>query len=57
MKAKIEIRMDTDAFCDLPSTELARILRLCAIAAEEGDSEMVLRDLNGNTVGKFEVTK
>lgn len=55
MKAKIEITMNNAAFEDQPATELARILRECAVYSEEGATEMTLRDINGNKVGKFEV--
>lgn len=52
---KISVAMDNDAFTDLPSEELARILRFCATLAEEGETSAKLRDINGNTVGTFEV--
>ncbi len=58
MKAKIEIEMSNAAFEEAPASELARILRELANRVEgDGDELGLIRDINGNTVGKFEVVK
>ncbi len=63
MKARIEIRMDNDAFVGRPGSELARILREIADQAEAYDGAEdfrefthPLRDTNGNSIGGIEVT-
>ena len=57
MKFTCEIDMDNAAFDDCPATEAARILRNVARMVEEGRGNAKLLDTNGNTVGKFAVTK
>lgn len=57
MNAKIKILMDNAAFEDQPATELARILRNLAEKIESGTCACTLYDLNGNSVGRFEVSK
>lgn len=51
------VKFDTDnsAFDD-PRYEVARILRDTARQVEDGKTEGVVRDLNGNTVGTFKFT-
>lgn len=56
MKAKIEIKMDNAAFGDDPNAELARILRELAEQAENGLRIRTLFDINGNRVGRFEIS-
>lgn len=57
MKAKIEIQMDGAAFEETCGTELGRILRELAHEIENNGETgpCVLRDINGDKVGKFEV--
>ena len=56
MKAVIEIEMDNAAFEDSPASELARILRGIAAKVANGETEIVARDINGNSVGSLEIT-
>jgi len=57
--ATIKIQMDSDAFHESASAELARILRNladCVVMADLNDPfdrKMMLRDSNGNLVGQF----
>ncbi len=57
MKARIEIQMDNAAFDEMGhASELGRILRELAHEIEtNGETGCPLHDINGNTVGKFEV--
>lgn len=57
MKATIKIQMDNAAFDEFPASELGRILREVAERAEDGDTERNLFDINGNKVGRFEVSE
>jgi hypothetical protein len=58
MKAVIVINMENAAFDDAPASELARILRDTAKRIQEnGDGEITLRDINGNTVGYFTIVR
>ncbi len=63
MKLKLEIVADNAAFEEALGFELARILREAANRLElavwdvPGPIGMVLRDVNGNTVGQLTVTK
>lgn len=52
MIAKIKIEMANAAF-EEPASELARILRDLAKKIEDGQTDCALRDVNGNTVGRF----
>ena len=49
---------DSDAFADQPEIEIARLLRHAATRVEQGffgrHSAMQVRDINGNTVGRWE---
>lgn len=58
----IEINTDNAAFSEMPSNEIIRILKeLCETAYHDGFAGMkqsgktALRDVNGNTVGKFDL--
>lgn len=61
MKLKIEIEMDNAAFEESSGDECARILQVVAQDCKRGhilpEFERVLRDVNGNTVGKAKVTR
>jgi len=61
MKAVIKINMDNAAFDPEPSIELGRILREVADEVDpwpiKPGSRMILRDINGNTVGELKVSK
>lgn len=61
MKLTITIKMNNEAFGDDPGTEVARILRKLSMTTEQervfiGDSWRLI-DINGNIVGKAEVTE
>lgn len=58
MKLKIEIDMDNAAFEEFPVGEVEAILRKAvSLLYFDGSKEVVvLRDRNGNTVGKATVT-
>lgn len=51
---ELEMWCGGSAFSDR-TTEIARLLRLVADRVEEGDSEGLLLDLNGNTCGSFAI--
>lgn len=56
MKFTLSFDMDNAAFeGDNAGTEAARILRQVAAGVENGATEGKARDLNGNTVGSWEV--
>lgn len=56
-KFKLEIVTDNAAFEEGPATELARILRDLANRVEQdGEFDGVVRDINGNVVGKHSLT-
>jgi hypothetical protein len=61
VELKIEIKMDNAAFEPANGTEAARILRRIASAIDGMDLNQnvrqVLRDINGNVVGKVTVTE
>ncbi len=51
----LSFRTDNAAFEDGAATESARILREIAKRIEGGDLAGPVRDLNGNTVGAYEL--
>jgi hypothetical protein len=53
MNFKLSIDCDNDAFEDC-NTELSRILRELADKLDNGVTQAILRDYNGNTVGQAE---
>jgi hypothetical protein len=53
---KLTIETGNAAFEDLPGHECARILRDVAAALERGTRAAPLHDLNGNRVGRFDLT-
>lgn len=55
MKSTIEINCDNAAFSDCAGDEIARILRELAdeIELDSEPDSCILRDVNGNRVGKF----
>jgi hypothetical protein len=57
MKLIVNIDMDNAAFADCPATEAARILRRIAKKMEEGEDGGKVMDVNGNSVGNWEVGK
>ena len=57
MKLTLEISMENAAFDDSPLAEAARILREAAGMLDTGADNGKLRDVNGNTVGFFEVDR
>jgi hypothetical protein len=58
-KLRIQASSSNEAFCHgNMATEFARILREIASRIEEdGDTEGLCRDINGNSVGSWKVTK
>jgi hypothetical protein len=66
MKLRVEITMDNAAFDDPAGREAARILKELAADFEDCDlfpgcgpngNSWLLEDINGNTVGKAQVTR
>lgn len=51
----LAIKLGDDALSSLGSTELSRILRLVADRIERGETSGNVKDINGNTVGTFEI--
>jgi len=50
---KLKIIMENDAFVENENQELSRILMRLTTRLEEGEISGNLRDINGNTVGRF----
>jgi hypothetical protein len=58
MKATITVKMHTAAFAHSSASELARILiDLAYQIKEEGPDFVTIRDVNGNTVGEFRISR
>ncbi len=55
MKIIIDLETDNDAFQQDPPTELMRILLVTISKISGGIDGGPLMDINGNTVGKFDV--
>ena len=55
MTLKLEIAMDNAAFADYPEGETAKILRDVADLVINGRTDGHCIDVNGNTVGKWEI--
>ena len=55
MKTKIQFSTENAAFSDNKEYEIARILRGIAQRIENGIDCGKIIDINGNTIGKFEV--
>ena len=51
----IKIKMENAAFGNWPHDELARILKNVASDAECGSYPEIIRDINGNQVGKLTI--
>jgi predicted transcriptional regulator len=58
-KFKLEFTCDTAAFDDDPGIEIARILREVATWIDQRGiaDAAIVRDINGNTVGKIQLQK
>jgi hypothetical protein len=58
-KFTLNIKTDNAAFEDQPAIEIARILREAADRVEQSPILVmgILRDINGNEVGKWEASK
>ncbi len=56
MTFKMEVDMDNAAFEERPASELGRLLRQAARKIEQGADGGKLMDINGNSVGRWEVT-
>jgi len=55
---KIEFKTDNDAFAnDNDEWEIARILQLIARQIQDGYDNDKIRDINGNTIGSWEITE
>lgn len=57
MKLTLKLRLDNAAFDLCLATETARILKEVAERIEDGRGEGKCRDINGNTVGEWKVTR
>ncbi len=57
MEFKLSINMDNAAFETHPEQEIGVILFDVALMVRKGLTDSPLRDSNGNTVGKFEITE
>lgn len=57
MRFKLEMNCDNDAFADDLSGEVIAILTGVQQQIMLGDSEGICRDVNGNTVGRWEITE
>lgn len=56
MRFTAEIEMDNDAFVDGGyGPELTRILRVIAEQINQDDQGRIIRDINGNTVGSWQI--
>lgn len=55
MKFKLEFDMDNAAFDDRPELESQRILYIVAREINAGFVERKILDINGNTVGSWEI--
>jgi len=55
MTLKIRFETDNAAFED--TTEIGRILREVAAQFDEGRASGSIRDINGNTVGTYDLTR
>lgn len=53
----MELETSNAAFAGYPFDEVARILREVATRVEDGERRGVLRDINGNLVGSFNLTE
>ena len=57
MKIIINIKTDNEAFQDgFRDYEVKRILETIPKRIENGEKDGLLRDINGNNIGKFKVT-
>lgn len=52
---KLEFSTDNEAFSSYGATETARILRKIAKRIEAGDLDGKVLDINGNSVGTYEL--
>lgn len=57
MEFKLNINMDNAAFAVMPELELAALLEGTINSLRGGAVEGSLRDVNGNKVGKWEITE
>jgi len=55
MKVTLKINLDNDAFVDNRTKEIKRILLDIIDRIDNIDDIIFLRDINGNSVGKFEI--
>lgn len=51
------IKLGDAALTSMGSTELSRVIRVVADKVESGETSGNIKDINGNTVGTFEITK
>lgn len=56
MAFTLTMATENAAFEDMPEYEVARILRKVADQIEDGDTTGRVRDINGNTVGAYDLT-
>jgi hypothetical protein len=53
---QLKFSLANEAFDNLMSIEIARILREIAKQVERGADPANIRDINGNTIGKWQIT-
>lgn len=59
-KFTLQINMDNDAFAEYPITELVECVKEVAESISFNnslDQHGSIKDINGNTIGKWEITK
>ena len=57
MKFNCEIKTENAAFTDNLNDEIARILNVIATKIRSGDTYGLAKDLNGNTVGTWDINE
>lgn len=55
MTFKLEFKTGNSAFGNDPTVEISRILGFIAGHVKNGNTEAVIRDVNGNVIGKYEL--
>ena len=55
MKFTLNFNMDNAVFDDWNRPEVKRILNRTAERVNDGETEGIVRDINGNTIGQFNI--
>jgi len=53
MKFKLEFNMDNASFDEIPEHEIIRMLNITDRYVLNGERERIIKDSNGNTIGKW----